>query len=652
MAKYRVHTFTTSGDFTVNQLTGNPALDAIEYFSVAGGGARGYAVSGNQGCGGAGGLLTGSTTLASNTHTIVIGAGGGIPSTPAGNNGGNTYIGNGPSQSSAYFVSFGGGAGGTGEYAPGPQLGGKPGGSGGGVAYTGGTGGSGVPGQGNPGSMLWFGYGGGAGKAGDEAAPAGNKKGFGVYSNFSGSNVYYAEGGFVTGPAVTNNSGRGGAYGTAPGAGSSGIFMIRYLTEVAVADLIQSRVSRVSNVTANLPILTPNNSILFTVNTINAANGEVLYYSTNNQPNAAFTTGNTGAFVVNANVGTVTLTLTSDLVNDTFMDLQVRRASATGTILESGGNVYTFMPAFIQATGGAVTDSGGYRIHTFTTSNSFVMTAAGSPSIYNSIEYLIVAGGGGGGHGDGSAQGAGGGGAGGYITNVPGNLSGGNTPALSLVSGPGSAGNTTIIVGAGGTTSGPTGSVNGSNSSIAFSPSLTNGGTKNAVGGGGGGQFSGAIVRGNGNTGGSGGGGGCNPNTPERNGGAGISAQGLPGGQGSPGPGGFHGAGGGGAGGAGSPHNPAPGPQGPPGQGGNGGNGLVSNITGTSVTRAGGGGGGVSGIGRDASGVGGTGGGGSGQTGSTFVGQQNTGGGGGGGGRSLAGAAGGSGIVIIRYLIA
>lgn len=50
-------------------------------------------------------------------------------------------------------------------------------------------------------------------------------------------------------------------------------------------------------------------------------------------------------------------------------------------------------PSGFSAVGGTVTESGGYTIHTFTSSGSFVLTSTGALS----VEYLIVGGGGGGG---------------------------------------------------------------------------------------------------------------------------------------------------------------------------------------------------------------------------------------------------------------
>ena len=69
---------------------------------------------------------------------------------------------------------------------------------------------------------------------------------------------------------------------------------------------------------------------------------------------------------------------------------------------------------FITATGGTVTESGDFKIHTFTGDGNFVVSSAGSgtsnaPSI---VDYLVVAGGGSGGSNPGNASG--GGGAGGF----------------------------------------------------------------------------------------------------------------------------------------------------------------------------------------------------------------------------------------------
>ena len=92
------------------------------------------------------------------------------------------------------------------------------------------------------------------------------------------------------------------------------------------------------------------------------------------------------------------------------------QATGTGTGSTGTGSIYfldsgvtarsRFDTVTPNATGGTITYSGGYTIHTFTTSGTFTPGSAGN------VEYLVVAGGGGGG----SGNYAGGGGAGGFRT--------------------------------------------------------------------------------------------------------------------------------------------------------------------------------------------------------------------------------------------
>ena len=269
---------------------------------------------------------------------------------------------------------------------------------------------------------------------------------------------------------------------------------------------------------------------------------------------------------------------------------------------------FVVAPLAFSATGGSITTSGGYVIHTFTTSGTFQVTAG-----MRDIEYLVVAGGGGGG----SGSGAGGGGAGGMRTGI-----------LSSVG----VGSYAATVGAGGA-GGTAGDGAPGNDSV-FS-SIT------SIKGGGGSGYLG--VHGSGLNGGSGGGANYYDQPTK---GMGTVGQGYNGGTAS-----FGGGGGGGAGVAGSvggSSNPYP--------GGTGGLGASSSISGSSVFYAGGGGGGCSGGWALASGAaGGNGGGGTGASdiASSTSGAANSGGGGGGGGSGgggLGGGGGGSGIVIIRYL--
>jgi len=272
-------------------------------------------------------------------------------------------------------------------------------------------------------------------------------------------------------------------------------------------------------------------------------------------------------------------------------------------------------------TGGSISSSGGFRIHTFTSSGTFSIPSGLSLA----TQYVVVAGGG----GTGSRQHSGGGGGGGYRSSVSGESSGRGASAESIPTL--GAGNYTVTIGGGGSSSNSgnntnSGASNGGNS--VFNNITSNGG-------GYGGTYNSA-----GNSGGCGGASGSEGGNSV-NGGSGTSGQGFNGGDGADGQGGGSGGGGGGAG-----------SQGGDGSGntsaGTGGSGVSSSITGSSVGRAGGGGGGnPGGSGGSASSGGGNGANGS---GTPTSGGGNTGGGAGGGGADNRGTVnGGSGIVIVRY---
>ena len=324
-------------------------------------------------------------------------------------------------------------------------------------------------------------------------------------------------------------------------------------------------------------------------------------------------------------------TLTNQSVSSNSVTVAVpsgvhgQSAGDTITIIvtNSDGQTSTGSDKTIQTppSGGTITTSGNFRIHTFTSSGNFVNTVASL-----GVEYLIIAGGGAGGSGGGSVAG-GGGGAGGYRSNVSGQSSGGGNSAESSMSL--SASTFAVVVGAGAAATPGTsdqGGLRGSNSS--FNSIVSTGG------GGGGGNSNASSQR----DGGSGGGG----NESDGAGGSGTSGQGFDGGDGSE-----SGNAGGGGGGAGEEGNTDGFPF--------GGDGVSSNITGSSVIRGGGGGSGNTSGGNGA--VGGDGGGGNGAmshgAGQAGNGGANTGGGGGGAYSVSNGAsgAGGSGIVIIRYNI-
>jgi hypothetical protein len=310
--------------------------------------------------------------------------------------------------------------------------------------------------------------------------------------------------------------------------------------------------------------------------------------------------------------------------------------STKGWIVTNTGNsTAAFEVKYVTASGGTVTCSGNFKIHTFTGPGTFTVTCAGNSGGSNTVDYQVVAGAGG-------AGSLGGGGAGGGYRESCGTCYT-SSPLGSGVAGlPVTAQGYPIVIGAGGA-GGPAinpGSV-GSNSSFSTITS--------AGGGFGGGHSAGAV-----GDGGSGGGGGFP--SPATHFGAGNTppvspAQGFPGGGGQAAN--TYSGGGGGATEAGETS--------PGSGGGRGGAGATSNITASPVSKSGGGGGAINGSSPGSAGAGspcGTGKAGvKGATGSPGpAGAANTGGGGGGGSHTQSppvpsdpGGAGGSGIVVIRY---
>jgi hypothetical protein len=308
--------------------------------------------------------------------------------------------------------------------------------------------------------------------------------------------------------------------------------------------------------------------------------------------------------------------------------------------MDSTSNV-SGAPDFIVATGGTITCCGDYKIHTFTSDGTFIISTAPTPA-NNNVDYFVVAGGGGGGYNMG-----GGGGAGGYRESS-GAASGcySVSPLGACVSAlPVSTTSYPITVGGGGTGSTTTNTKGISGSNSIFS-------TITSAGGGGGGSRPNSPDTTLGIPGGSGGG-SSNDSPPSNINPAGNTPpvsppQGNNGGYGRGNTGVNRSGGGGGATGAGGDGSP-----GVPTTMGPGGAGATSSITGSPVGRAGGGGGGmfvgscaqVLGTVSDGGGLGGP---------SAANGTTNTGGGGGGAGHpgdggTQNGGSGGSGIVIIRY---
>jgi len=350
---------------------------------------------------------------------------------------------------------------------------------------------------------------------------------------------------------------------------------------------------------------------------------------------------NTGGELLDSTAGNdFKVTTNNSIVELVYVDAAkgwlVKLNQAAGTTPDSALTGYqssydTEFP-YIQATGGTITTSGDYKIHTFTGDGCFVVSKAGlgTSAIPSIVDYLVVAGG-----GAGSPNVAAGGGAGGFregkAATSPTHTASPHT-ASPLAATSGITVTTTtypITVGAGGAgaPSYPEISPNGSNS--VFS-------TITSAGGGKGGCASCGGPVGAGLPGGSGGGAGGNTGGPVGSGNTPPTSppQGNPGGSAATG---FPAIGAGGGGGA-----TAAGNNGTPTVGGDGGAGATTLISGSPTAYAGGGGGQAY---SGTQGTGGIGGGGpAGPAGPSRDGTANTGGGGG-----ASAGSGGKGIVVIRY---
>ena len=134
---------------------------------------------------------------------------------------------------------------------------------------------------------------------------------------------------------------------------------------------------------------------------------------------------NTGGENIDSTVGSdFKITTNNAIVECIYVDAAkgwlVYLNQAAGTtpsgVMNAQGGYDTPPASFVAATGGTVTESGDYKIHSFTGDGCFVVSSAGfvlSGSGSDSVDYLVVAGGGGGGGGYAGGGGAGASGVGG-----------------------------------------------------------------------------------------------------------------------------------------------------------------------------------------------------------------------------------------------
>lgn len=273
---YKVHTFTSTGNFTLSAGTGN-----VDILVVAGGGGTG-GNDGNNGAGGGGGggmrEISGSS-MTEAVFAVTVGAGG---VQAKGGNSSVAYSSGAGSSFSTISATGGGQGGGTGAGSTGGSGGGHggwssgspgPGSAGNEGGYSpaeGHDGGDGSNGGGSPPCPSRNGGGGGGagGTGGDAPARSGNTSGpggdggVGSQNNWrTGSNVYYAGGGGgagtsgggsggnggggaggsgygpegSNGTANTGGGGGGGSHGTSGSTGGSGIVVLRYIDGAFVA---------------------------------------------------------------------------------------------------------------------------------------------------------------------------------------------------------------------------------------------------------------------------------------------------------------------------------------------------------------------------------------------------------------------------------
>lgn len=258
---YTLHTFTSSGTFTVNS-------NVVCYLWIIGGGGGG----GSYYCGGGGGAGAaneiGNYTIPAGSYSVTVGSGGsGGLYAGAGANGGTSSISG---------IASGSGGGGGGGWSPSAGASGGCGGGGGTNGYGAGGGGNlgygGASGRYNDGGINRGGGGGGMGGPGanTNGNPAG---GSGITVNWGGSNIAVCGGGgggtdnttygvggsggggsggqanYNGSDAWSYGSGGGGAGGgnsSRGGNGSAGIVVIRYTTPAGV--------SSPYTYTANLPL--------------------------------------------------------------------------------------------------------------------------------------------------------------------------------------------------------------------------------------------------------------------------------------------------------------------------------------------------------------------------------------------------------------
>src|SRR5210317_1834554 len=115
---------------------------------------------------------------------------------------------------------------------------------------------------------------------------------------------------------------------------------------------------------------------------------------------------NTGGVAIDSTVGSDFILSTNNRIAEfVYVDSNkgwlYKGATVKGsTPSQAGQPVYDTDATYISATGGTVTTSTDYKIHTFTGDGCFVVSSVGNPIGSDTVDYLVVAGGAGGGVGN------------------------------------------------------------------------------------------------------------------------------------------------------------------------------------------------------------------------------------------------------------
>jgi hypothetical protein len=118
----------------------------------------------------------------------------------------------------------------------------------------------------------------------------------------------------------------------------------------------------------------------------------------------ALTVSPNGSEKINGGEGVLRLTAEGQGVTFVYIDSTVGWRSVQENEFSS------FASNYMVATGGTITTSGDYKIHTFTGPGTFTVCSTSPSAPNNIVDYLVVAGGGGGGALSGNSSGGGGGG--------------------------------------------------------------------------------------------------------------------------------------------------------------------------------------------------------------------------------------------------